>query len=486
MIVYALSGFLFMANEIVHDSLTRKTLKIEVEAETIGKAYKEISKQYAKVAKIPGFRPGNAPVGVVQTRYKDDIFNEVMREVVPNKITEAIREHNLEVIGEPEIHIENSEGLHLDGRESLHVHVHVEVMPDFELGQYKGLEGVSRQRPVEDKDVDQMIESLRESYATLEPVEDRVSEVGDTVTVNFNGRFLDDPEAEPIEVEDVDVELGGAGVEKTFNENLTGVREDEVKTFIVEYPEDFTAPGLAGKKIEYTANVVAVRKRTLPEVDDEWAASLDEDVDSVEKLRERIKENMEKQSKDESDTMLRVQLLNKMIDENEFEVPSKLVQYQVYQLSESLVRDLYQRGIDPRQQPREFWESAMPNLEKQAIRDMRGSFLLEAIADAENIEATQAEIEEEINNIAAVTNQPIEQVRATLTKENGERSIADRLRNRKALDFIVENASITVGEWREEEEKAAENVETSSEEAQTSKEETEQTEDVAAPTSSES
>jgi len=474
-----------MANELVHDSQTRKTLKIEIEADTVGNAYKEISKQYAKVAKIPGFRPGNAPVGVVQTRYKDDIFNEVLRELVPNKITEAIREHNLEVLGEPEVHIENSERLNLDGRESLHVHVHVEVMPDVELKEYKGLEAMRRQRPVEEKDVDQMIESLRESYATLEAVEDRASETGDTVTVNFNGKFVDDPEAETIVVEDVDVELGGAGVEKTFNENLTGVREDEDKTFVVEYPEDFSSQGLAGKKVEYTAKVIAVRKKTLPEVDDEWAQSLDEEVDSVEKLRERIKENMEKQSKDESDTMLRVQLLNKLIDIHDFEVPSKLVQYQVYQLSESLARDLYQRGIDPRQQPKELWESAMPSLEKQAVRDMRGSFLLEAIADAENIEATQEEIDQEINNIAAISNQPVEQVRATLTKENGERSIADRLRNRKALDFIIENASITEGEWREEEE-ATQELEVSSEEAQTNKEETEQTETVAAPTSSES
>lgn len=454
--------FLSMSVELINESQTRKTLKIEIEAEAVGNVYKRVSNQYAKVATVPGFRPGNAPVGVVQTRYKDEIQNEVLREVVPNKISAAIQEHNLNVIGEPEIHLENEQGLKLNGSEPISVHVHVEVLPEIILGEYKGLEGVKRQRQITEEDIDRMIESLREAYTSLEPVEDRASEIGDTVTVNFVGKFLDEPDAEPITVEDVDVELGGVNVEVSFTEHLTGVSEDEEKTFVVDYPEDFTSPGLAGKKIEYTAKVVVVRKKTLPEVDDEWVKSLDEEgIETVEHLRDRIKINITTQSEIEADTKLRVDLLNKMIESHEFEVPPTLVQYQIYQLSESLARDLFNRGIDPRQQPREFWESAMPSLEKQAIRDLRGSMLLEAIADAENIEPTEEEINQEIEAIAAVTNQSVVDVRATLTKENRERSIADRLRNRKALDFLVENANITEGEWREEDEveEAADEVE---------------------------
>lgn len=477
--------------ELVNESQTRKTLKIEIEPDAIRKAFNEISKRYAKIATIPGFRPGNAPVNVVQTRYKDEIQNEVLREIVPNKINAAIQEHELNVLGEPEIHLENESSLKLDGSEPVQVHVHVEVMPDVTLGEYKGLEATKRLRPTTEDEITQMIDSLREAYTTLEPVEDRASEIGDTVTANFTGKFLDDPDAEPINVEEADVELGGENVEVAFTEHLTGLREDEEKTFVIEYPEDFTSPGLAGKKIEYTAKVISVRKKTLPEIDDEWVKSLDEpEVDTVDKLKERIKSNLEMQSQMESDSKLRVELLNKMIDSHDIEVPSKLVQYQVYQLSESLARDLYNRGIDPRQQPREFWERAMPSLEKQATRDLRGSMLLEAIADAENIEPTEEEIEQEIEAIAQASNQSIEQVHATLTKENRERSIADRLRNRKALDFLVDNANITEGEWREEEEEVADDdeatVDAEFEEAQTSNEEEVQTDDENAPTSKDS
>jgi trigger factor len=439
-----------MTTELVHDSQTRKTIKVEIEGEAIKKVYNKISQQFARIATVQGFRPGNAPIGIVQTRYKDEIQNEVLKEILPKKVGAAITEHNLDVISEPEIHIENVETMNLNGSESVQLHVHVEVLPQVALGQYKGLEIVQRKRPVNDEAVNAVIESLRESYASLEPVEDRPAEIGDTVTVNLLGKFLDDPEAEPIDIEDVDVELGEESVEKSFTENLIGVREDDEKTFVTEYAEDFTSPGLAGKKVEYTAKVIAVRIKTLPEVDDEWARSLDEEVDSVEKLRERITNNLTTQSNYEADLKLRTEVLSKLIDAHEFEVPDSLVEKQMQQIFESHTRNMFNQGIDPRTLPQEFWDKVGPIFEKQAIRDLRGSFLLMAIADAENIKATQEEIDEEIQLIAEMTNQSVVDVRATLTKENRERSIAESLRNRKAFDFLVENANITEGEWRDE------------------------------------
>ena len=384
-------------------------------------------------------------------------------------------------------HVENSENIKLNGSEPISLHVHVEVLPEITLGQYKGLEATRRERPMTDDDVNYMLDGLREHYATLEPVEDRPSEIGDIVTVDFHGKFIDEPDAEEINVEDVDVELGGPNVEKSFTENLSGVQTDEEKTFTVDYPEDFTSSGLAGKKIEYTAKIIAVRRKTLPELDDEWAKSLDEGTETVEKLLERIRENIKTQFKHEADANLRVEILDQLIKTHDFEVPKTLVQYQTYKLSESFVRDLHSRGIDPRDQPQEFWQKVLPGMEQQAIRDLRGSMLLEAIADTENIDVTPEEIEEEINNIAAATQLSTEQVRATLTKENGERSIADRLRNRKALDFVVENAKITEGEWREDD-KAENEAELKSEEAlKTSSEETtSEKAEAAEPTSAES
>lgn len=442
-----------MSSEVVHESQTRKMIELEIEAEILRKAFNQISQRYAKIATVPGFRPGNAPASIVQARYKDQIQNEVLNEILPKKIRDAIMEHNLDVISDPEVHIEKEEAMNLSGSEPLHVHVHVEVLPQVTLGQYKGLEVIQRKRPVDDKAVNEVIESLRESYASLEPVEDRPSDIGDTVTVNLLGKFLDDPEAEPIDVEDVDVVLGGEGVEKSFTENLTGIREDEEKTFVIEYAEDFSSPGLAGKKVEYTAKVIAVRIKTLPEIDDEWARSLDEEVETVENLRERITNNLTAQSNHEADTRLRIEVLNKLIDAHDFEVPYSLVEKQMQQIFESYTRDMFNQNIDPRTLPQEFWDRVAPVFEKQATRDLRGSFLLIAVADAENIEPTEEEIDEEIQAIAMMTNQSVVDVRATLTKENRERSIAESLRNRKAFDFLIENANIIEGEWREEDEK---------------------------------
>ena len=157
--------------------------------------------------------------------------------------------------------------------------VNLEVLPKVELGQYKGIDASRRIRPVSEADVDRLADGLREASASLQPVENRGSQLGDTVTVNFHGKFLDAPEEEDINVQDVDVTLGSEGVQKEFTDNLLDVRVDDEKTFVVDYPSDFSSKGLAGKKVEYTAKVGAVRIKELPEVDDEWARSLGEEFD---------------------------------------------------------------------------------------------------------------------------------------------------------------------------------------------------------------
>ncbi len=439
-----------MKTELIETSATRKEIKVEIEAEKLKAAYDQISDRYAKLANVPGFRRGNAPRSVVRTRFKDEIRGEVLREVVPPAIDEAIAEHNLVVIGEPGVHLENEEGLDKIGDAPLSVHVHVEVLPEVALGQYKGLEAARMTRPVTDEDVARVIEGLREASASLQAVEDRPSETGDTVTINIHGTFTATPEEEPINVEDVDVVLGGEGVQQDFTDNLTGVRADEAKTFTVKYPEDFTSKGLAGKEVEYTTSVTSVRRKELPEMDDEWAKSLGDEFDSLATLKEKVLEDLQKRAGVESDHRLRSMVVQKLVEAHPFEVPDTLVDYQTNQLLESVVRDMVGRGFDPRQQ--QFnWDGLRGQLREQATVDVRSSMLLERIADEEKLAITDEEIEAEINTLAASSRQSVEQVRAALTKQGGERSIADRLRNRKALDLIIENARVSDEEWREEE-----------------------------------
>jgi trigger factor len=451
-----------MKTEFVDVSPTRKEIKIEIEPEAVRKSYDRISDQYAKQAKVPGFRPGHAPRAVVRTRFKSEIRSEVLRELVPEAINEAIVKHELNTLGEPDVQLDNTEALEKFGEAPISVTVNVEVLPKVELQDYKGIEAVRQTRPITDENVDEMLEALRETSAAMQPVEDRGAELGDTVTINVEGTFLSDEtegaadaEEEPIKADDVEVTLGGKGVQPEFTDNLIGVKADDQKTFLVEYPDDFSSKGLAGKKVEYTATVTAVRVKELPEVDDEWAKSLSEDFDSVATLRGKIRDDLEKRAGQEADHRLRAALMRTLLEAHPFEVPQSLVDHQVNYRLETAVRDMIGRGIDPRAQEIN-WEGAREELKGQAEEDVRGSLLLDRIGEEEKIDVSNDEIEAEIRAIAEGAKQPIEQVRSVLTKDGGERSIANRLRNRKALDLLVENARVVDEEWRPETEKTEE------------------------------
>jgi trigger factor len=442
-----------MKTEIKELSPTLKQIDIEIDAPDVRAVYDRISDNYARAASVPGFRPGHAPRAVVRTRFKDQIRTEVLRELVPDAVQKAIVEHKLESLGEPELNLENTEGLDELGQKPISFHVNVEVLPEIKLGKYKGTEVSRTRRPVKDEDLAKVIDSLREGSASLEPVEDRGAQLNDTVTASFHGKFLDEPEAEPIKVEDIDVVLGGEGVVQEITDALNGTKADDEKTFTVDYPADFNAKGLAGKKVEYTVKVSAVRIKELPELDDDWAQSLSDEVESLEQLRAKVRSDLEEQVKNESDNRMRAELVRKLVEAHQVELPERLVQHQTEHRLEQVVRDMIGQGIDPRN-PDLQWDKARESLQEQASYDLRSSLLLERIAEEEKLEVTDQEIEDEIKAIAEASRQTPEQVRAILTKQGGERSIAGRLRNRKALDFLVANANVTDEDWKEETEEA--------------------------------
>jgi trigger factor len=198
--------------------------------------------------------------------------------------------------------------------------------------------------------------------------------------------------------------------------------------------------------------VTAVRRKETPELDDEWVKSLGEDeVGDVGQLRARVRENLTKSAEHESEHRVRDEVLSALIERHRFEVPETIVSYQANQILQSMVRDMMSRGVDPRSQEIN-WEAMRDMVRDRAGDDVRGSMLLERVAEAEKIEVSAEEVEAEIQSMAEGSRQSVEQVRAALTKQGGERSIADRLRNRKALDFLVQNAKIREEEWREESE----------------------------------
>src|SRR5215216_5227260 len=393
-----------MKTELIDVSPTHKEIKIEIEPEQIRSAYDRVSNQYSKAATIPGFRPGHAPTSVVRTRYKSEIRSEVLRELIPEAVNNAIDEHSLNALGEPNVELDNTEALERLGEEPLTIKVGLEVLPEIQLDNYKGIEVSRRKRPINDADVDRMIENLRDSSASLQPVEDRASELGDTVTVNARGNFVEEPEEEEIKVDEVEVVLGGPNVQKEFTENLTGVRPEETRTFTVDYPADFSSPGLAGKKVEYITEITAVRQKELPDLDDEWVKSLGGDFDSVETLKTYVRKELEARATAESDHSVREQIIKSLLEAHRFEVPQSLVDQQTQSRMQAAAREMMGRGIDPRNAEID-WERARDELKGQAEEDVRVTMLLEKIAEAENITVSEEEVEAEIDAIATASRQ---------------------------------------------------------------------------------
>ncbi len=440
-----------MKTELKEISTTRKEIKIEIDAETVKTAYNKVSKKYANSANVPGFRKGNAPVDVVRLRYRDEIRNEVLQEVLPTAVTDAIEEHDLQPLTEPELHLDGAENMKLNGSQPVSIHIHVEVMPEIPTPEYKDLEITRRVKPVLDSDIEDLIANRLQEQSALIPVENRKSETGDTVIVDLEGIFADEPDAEPIKADDLEIPIGDETIEKSFSENLTGLEEDEEKEFTVSYPADFSSPVLAGKTVNYKAKVKSVGTMETPELNDEWAQSLDEGYETLADLRSKLREDLEKYAAGDADARLRNNAIAKFIENHEFEVPGTLIEAQARNLLNNFAQDLQQRGVDLNKVEKEFVQMAYNQMQTQAERDVRGALLLEKIAELENVEVTDAEVADEIQKIADYYRASPEEIRSSLAQQQGgEENIKNNLRTRKAIEALIKHAKVTDGEWVDE------------------------------------
>lgn len=436
-----------MNSELKEISPTQRELHIEVDPAVIKEAYGKVSKRFADRANVPGFRKGFAPLDVVRLRFKEEIKSEVLQLVVPDQVAAAIREHDLHPLTEPQMHLEDVENVKVNGSEPIKLHVHVEVMPEIPMPTYEGIEVTRRVKPVEDGEVEDLIANRLNQEAALIPVEGRASELGDTVIADLEGVFADDPDGEPIKADDLEVVLGDEVIEKAFTENLVGVNVDEEKEFTVAYPEDFSAQALAGKTLHYKAKIKSVGKSEVPELNDEWAKSLDEGYESLADLRKKLRADLETYAKSDADARLRNNAIAKMIEENAFEVPGVLIENQARNLLNNFARDLQQRGVDLNTVESNFVEMAYHQMRTQAERDVRGAMLLDKIAEAEKVEVTKEEVDEEIAKMAEYYRTTPEEVKASLEKQGGTGTIENNLKTRKSIEALIAKAKITDGPW---------------------------------------
>jgi trigger factor len=331
------------------------------------------------------------------------------------------------------------------------------VAPEFQLANFKSIPLRKKVYKIRDEDVDKAINHLLERRAELVPVEDRAAETGDIVTMNVQGAFTDDQaastesaEGEPatdevLNRQDAEIELGGRGVLKEFTEALTGTKPGDSRTFPVEYPADYDVDKFKGRKVNLTVEVTALRKKELPELNDEFATTVGEGFKSVEELRAHMRSNFEQEAQRRTEGELRSAAMDQLVERNRFEVPEFIVEKQVDSRLRAFISQLAQQGIDPRQLKFD-WQAAREEQRGRAEREVRGSFILDRVAEVEKIEVGDDEVDSEVEKLASGTGQTIEAVMARLTKENALDSIREQIRSRKALDLVISSAEIRTEE----------------------------------------
>ena len=424
-------------------SQAKKDLTIEIAADEVKAEFEKTYDTYARHVKVPGFRPGRVPRGLVKQRFGKEVKDEVVRRLLPHALEHAIVDHKLRVIGEPLI-----ENISINEGEALKFTASVEILPEFELKDYKGLKATKHVRRITDEDIERVVESWRENAAEFVPVEDRPSQDGDFVSVNLKGKYVEPQEQEDLKADDVQIEIGSKGVQPEFNENLKGVRAGDVREFRVIYPEDFSSQGLAGKTLDFTAEVVAVRIRELPELDDDFARQFGE-YGSIQEMRDKVRENLMREAEEQADHRLRDEMLDQILNSYDFEVPSALVKQRTNERVQELAYLMLRSGVSPESIRSMNWERQTEAARVQAVRDVRSFLVVGRISDTEGIKISEEEIDKEIERTAMATGEPFARLKDRLTKDKALSSIENRLIYQKALDAIINSAEVTVEELTE-------------------------------------
>ena len=414
----------------------QRELEIEIPAEVVEKETQRVTREFTRLARIPGFRPGKAPAELVRRRFWDDIKSEVLHSLIPSSLQNAFREGNLNPVGNPSI-----AELQFEPAKPLRFKASFEVLPEFTLGEFKGLSVEAAKVEVTDQDVEQELERLREQAATYVPVEDRPAEDGDTVVASLVGVVTNAKEKrEPLVLDEVEVHLGEEGTMEAFSQGLQGVRAEEERQFNAPYPDGYPDARLAGQTVAFTARVKAVRQKQLPTLDDEFAQQVG-NYKTVQELTQKLRQDMQQAAARQEKELTQQRLLDELLSRHEFPLPEALVQHQIDMRLERRVRALVAQGIDP-QQVQVDWAKVRRDQREGAIRDLKLGLLLERIAKVENLQSTEEEVASEIERLAQSSNQTPEAVRARLTKEQGLDRIESAIRSEKVIEFLHSQARI--------------------------------------------
>jgi trigger factor len=411
----------------------RRELELEIPAEDVSKATERVAKEISRVARVPGFRPGKAPLSLIKRRFADDIKGEVLQSLVPERVEKAVVEEKLSPVSQPQV-----EKLEFNEGQPLKFRAVFEVLPEFELGKYKGLDIEMPAMDVTDEDVTKALEETRERAAAFAPVEGRAVENGDFAQLKLVGT----PEGggEPIQADSVLCHVGAEETMAPFNQNLRGANVGDHKDFDVDYPADYPDQKLAGKKFHYAADVTGIKIKKLPELNDDFAKDVS-DATTLDELKKKIRESLEHQRDHRQKDLQRERVIFELVKMHDFPVPESLVEHQKDVRLERVVRSLAQQGVDPRAVNLD-WVTLRQRQEERAKEDVKAELIIDKIASTEQIDLTDEEMEHELEHMAGHSGESAEAIRARLTKQGALDRMKAKLRSDKTLDWLAQNANV--------------------------------------------
>jgi trigger factor len=415
------------------EATCRRELELEIPAEEVTKKIESVAKEFARVANVPGFRRGKAPISLIRRKFADDIRGEVLQSLVPERVEKAVAEQKLTPVSQPQV-----DKLDFNEGQPLKFRAVFEVLPEFELGNYQGLEFEMPTMDVTDEDVAKALEETRERAAAFAPVEGRAIQDGDFAQV----KLLGTPEGggDPLQADSVLCHIGAEETMEPFNANLKGASAGEHKNFDVDYPTEYPDPKLAGKKYHYAVEVLGIKTKKLPELNDEFAKDVSE-AGTLDELKKKVREGLGHQRDHKHKELLHEKVLAEIVKLHEFPVPEALVEHQMDVRLERVVRSLATQGVDPRAVNVD-WVTLRRRQEERAKDDVKAELIIDRIATAENIDVTDEEVMHELEHMASHGGESAEALRARLTKQGTLDRMKSKLRSDKTLDWLAQNAKI--------------------------------------------
>jgi trigger factor len=415
----------------------KREIELEIPAENVQKATEKVARDIARIARIPGFRPGKAPITLVRRRFAEDIQGEVVQSLVPEYLEKALDEQKLIPVTRPEVN-----DIHFKEGEPLNFRAVFEVLPEFDLGDYKNLRVHVDEIQVGDEQVNKTLEEMRERLATYVPVEGRAAQDGDYVLIKLLG--VPEGGGDPVQADNILCHLGGEETLESFTENLRGANPGEKKEFNSRYPDDYPDPKLAGKTYRYSVEVQGIKEKKLPELNDEFAkdaAGENSGIENLDDLRKKVRENLDAAKEQEKTSQAREKILAELVKQHDFPVPEALIEGQMDVRLERVVRSLASQGVDPRAVNVD-WVSLRRKQRDNAVNDVKAELLLDRIASAEKIDASDEDVDKELATIAERSGESVTAMRARLTKQGALDRMKSKLRSDKVIDWLYRTSRI--------------------------------------------